>query len=326
MIFVYNRTINKQLLRHAVAPVSDLNNLYFFAKVVECGSYTAAAEALGLQTSKLSRRIGALEAELGVRLLNRTTRSLSLTEAGRTFHGHCVALIAEAQAARDAITRTLASPRGLVRVSCPTGVLQSGVAEMLNRYLEAWPQVQLALDATNRRVDVIEEGVDIAIRVRVPPLEDSDLAMRTLCPSGMVLAASPSLVQALGEPQSLDDVGRMPTLAMASAGDWHVWRFRDAADRRAELMHAPRLKTDDLYTLRLAALAGVGVALLPEMLISEDIANGRLVRLLPDWGAQDGVVHAVFPSRRGMVPAIRELLDFLAACFAEKARPAQEWA
>jgi DNA-binding transcriptional LysR family regulator len=122
-------------------PFKDLNNLYFFARVVDFGSYTAAAEALGLQTSKLSRRVGALESELGVRLLNRTTRKLSLTEAGKTFYRHCVALIAEAEAAKDAINQTLASPRGVVRVSCPTGLLQGGVADILARYLTAHPQV-----------------------------------------------------------------------------------------------------------------------------------------------------------------------------------------
>src|ERR1700752_3175337 len=113
----------------------DLNNLYFFAKVVDCGSYTAAAEMLGMQTSKLSRRIGSLERELGLRLLNRTTRKLSLTEAGKNIHRHCIALIAEAEAARDAINQTLSSPRGLVRVSCPTGLLQGGVAEVLVEYV-----------------------------------------------------------------------------------------------------------------------------------------------------------------------------------------------
>src|SRR5580693_4904857 len=120
-----------------MTPVHDLNNLYFFAKVVDFGSYTAAAKALGIQTSKLSRRVGAPETELGVRLLNRTTRRLSLTEAGKTFHRHCVALIAEAQAAKDAINQTLSSPRGVVRVSCPTGLLQGGVADILARYLVA---------------------------------------------------------------------------------------------------------------------------------------------------------------------------------------------
>src|SRR6201981_1878088 len=140
-----------------MTPVQDLNNLYFFAKVVEFGSYTAAARALGLQTSKLSRRIAALEAELGVRLINRTTRRLSLTDAGKTFHRHCLALLDEAQAAKDAMTEILASPRGLVRISCPTGLLQGGVANILTRFLAKHPRVRIALDATNRRVDVVED-------------------------------------------------------------------------------------------------------------------------------------------------------------------------
>src|SRR6202161_1242105 len=152
-------------------PLKDLNNLYFFARGVDFGSYTAAAEALGLQTSKLSRRIGALERELGVRLLNRTTRKLSLTETGKTFHRHCVALIAEAEAAKDAIDQTLSSPRGVVRVSCPTGLLQGGVADILARYLTAHPQGRIALEATNRRVDVGDEGIDLANRARRPPLQ-----------------------------------------------------------------------------------------------------------------------------------------------------------
>jgi len=297
-------------------PFNDLNNLYFFARVVDFGSYTAAAEALGLQTSKLSRRVGALERELGVRLLNRTTRRLSLTEAGRTFHGHCLALIAEAEAAKDAISQTLSSPRGVVRVSCPTGLLQGGVAEILARYLSAQPQVRIALEATNRRVDVVDEGIDIAIRVRVPPLEDSDLAMRSFGPSQMILVASPALVAARGQPQALADIARMPTLSMGAAGKEHSWRFVDADSKSAELIHSPRLSTDDLYTLRHAAICGVGVACLPTLLVAGDLSGGALVRLLPSLSALSGVVHAVFPSRRGMVPAVRSLLDHLSEGFA----------
>ncbi len=129
-----------------MTPIQDLNNLYFFAKVVDFGSYTAAAKALGLQTSKLSRRIAALETELGVRLINRTTRRLSLTEAGKTFHRHCLALLDEAQAAKDAMSQILASPQGLVRISCPTGLLQGGVADVLVRFLAKQPRVRIALD------------------------------------------------------------------------------------------------------------------------------------------------------------------------------------
>src|ERR1700751_2372653 len=156
-----------------MTPVRDLNDLYFFAKVADLGSYTAAAEALGFQTSKLRRPIAALETGLGVRLINRTTRRLSLTEGGETFHRHCVALLDEAQAAKDAMSQILASPQGLVRISCPIGLLQGGVADILARFLAKHPRVRIALDATNRRADDVEEGLDIAVRVRKPPLEDS---------------------------------------------------------------------------------------------------------------------------------------------------------
>jgi DNA-binding transcriptional LysR family regulator len=294
----------------------DLNNLFFFAKVVDCGSYTAAAEVLSMQTSKLSRRIGALESELGVRLLNRTTRKLSLTEAGKTLHRHCVALIAEAEAAKDAINHTLSAPRGLVRVSCPPGLLQGGVADILGRYLAAYPEVRVALEATNRPVDVVDEGIDIAIRVRLPPFDDSDLAMRSFGPSDMILVASPALVTTHGRPQALADIARMPTLTTGRLGKEHRWHFVDAESRSAELVHNPRLSTDDFYTVRRAAIRGLGVARLPALLVRSDLSSGALVRLLPSLRSRSGVVHAVFPSRRGMVPAVRSLLDALSEGFA----------
>src|SRR5882757_6828986 len=295
-----------------MTPVQDLNNLYFFAKVVDFGSYTAAAKALGLQTSKLSRRIAALETELGVRLINRTTRSLSLTEAGKTFHRHCLALLDEAQAAKDAMSQILASPQGLVRMSCPTGLLQGGVADVLVRFLARQPRVRIALDATNRRVDVVDEGLDIAMRVRKPPLEDSDLAMRAFGPDEMILVASPEFIAAHGEPQTLEDIGRMPTLSMGSAADEHsTWRFVGMDGEPAELIHLPRLCTDDLFTLRRAALQGIGAVLIPHLAVANDLEGGTLVRLLPSLKAHVGVMHAVFPSRRGMIPAVRALLDLL---------------
>src|SRR6266853_4244306 len=294
----------------------DLNDLYFFAKVVDCGSYTAAAEMLGVQTSKLSRRIGALEKELGVRLLNRTTRKLSLTEAGQTLHRHCIALIAEAEAARDAINQTLSAPRGLVRVACPTGLLQGGVADILVRYLAAYPEVRVALEATNRRVDVVDEGIDIAIRVRLPPLDDSDLAMRSFGASDMILVGSPALIAIYGQPQALGDIARIPTLSTGALGREQTWHFLDGESRPAELVHNPRLSANDFYTVHRAALRGVGVARLPVVLARDDLSSGALVRLLPSLSSRSGVVHAVFPSRRGIVPAVRSLLDALSEGFA----------
>ena len=294
-----------------MTPVQDLNNLYFFAKVVDFGSYTAAAKALGLQTSKLSRRIATLETELGIRLINRTTRRLSLTEAGKTFHRHCVALLDEAQAAKDAMSQILASPQGLVRISCPTGLLQGGVTDIVTRFLAKHQQVRIALDATNRRVDVVEEGLDIAMRVRKPPLEDSDLAMRKFGPDEMILVASPGLIAAYDEPQALEDLAQMPTLSMTGADGRSTWRFVGMDGEPAKLSHSPRLCTDDLSTLRHAALQGIGAVLVPYLLVANDLEGGALIRLLPSLKAHVGVVHAVFPSRRGMVPAVRALLDFL---------------
>jgi DNA-binding transcriptional LysR family regulator len=294
-----------------MAAVYDLNNLYFFAKVVDFGSYTAAANALGLQTSKLSRRVAALETELGVRLINRTTRRLSLTEAGKTFHRHCLALLDEAQAAKDAMSQILATPQGLVRISCRTGLLQGGVADILARFVAKHPRVRIALDATNRRVDVVEEGLDIALRVHKPPLEDSDLAMRALGLDEVILVASPELIAVHGEPQTLEDVARMPTLSMASSDERSTWRFHDMNSEPAELTHSPHLSTDDLFTLRHAALQGIGAVLVPRLLVANDLEGGALIQLLPSLKAHTGIVHAVFPSRRGMVPAVRALLDFL---------------
>lgn len=201
-------------------------------------------------------------------------------------------------------------------MSCPTGLLQAGVADMLARYLTAYPQVRLALDATNRRVDVIDEGIDIALRVRLPPLEDSDLAMRAFGLSEVILVASPALLAAHGPPQALADIGRMPTLSMRTVGTEDSWRFVEADSKPAELTHSPCLSTDDLYTLRRAVIRGVGVACLPTLLIADDLSSGALVRLLPLLSARAGVLHAVFPSRRGMVPAVRALLDFLSEGFA----------
>lgn len=295
--------------------VSDLNDLYYFAQVVAAGSYTAAAKSLGLQTSKLSRRVARLEAELGVRLINRTTRQLSLTEAGQTFHRHCVAMLEEARSARDAIDQILAKPQGLVRMSCPIGLLQGGVGAMLSEFLLGHPEVRIALDATNRRVDVVEEGLDLAIRVRLPPLEDSGLAMRPFGISEMILVATPALVRAHGEPRTLTDVANLPTLSMAAADGRTVWRLTGPSGQTAEVTTVPRLATDDLLTLKGAALAGLGAALIPAHLVAAEVEAGALTRLLPGWQTPGGIVHAVFPSRRGMIPAVRALLDFLVARF-----------
>ncbi|KWR87234.1 LysR substrate-binding domain-containing protein [Cupriavidus sp. IDO] len=293
--------------------ISDLNDLRLFAEVVERGSFTAAARGLGLQTSKLSRRVRALEEELGVRLLNRTSRSLSLTETGRQFHQHCLALVAESRAAKEIVDQTRTQPQGTVRISCPVALLSSGIAEIISQYIRDNPQVQVLVDATNRHVDVIEEGLDFAIRVRLPPLEDSGLAVRQLGLSTFVLVASPNLVERYAAPTSMDALKDWPTLSMANNSERYVWNLVDAGGQLVSLVHQPRLATDDIDSLRTAATLGVGVAMLPREFVDDDLRSGRLRQLLPDLASKPGLVHAIFPTRRGMVPAVRHLLDALVA-------------
>jgi DNA-binding transcriptional LysR family regulator len=298
-------------------PLNDLNNMYFFAAVVDAGGFSAAARDLGLQASKLSRRISALEQELEVRLLNRNSRSISVTEAGRAFHAHCRAVLAEAQAARDTINQALGTPKGLVRMSCPIGLLHSGVSAFLARFLEKNPGVDVAVDATNRRVDVLEEGYDVSLRVRRPPLEDSDLAMKTLAMSQFALVASPGLVKQFGPVKSVEDLSAYPTLAITTASARYSWQFTAPDGTTRTIAPRPRLVTEDLVTLCDAALAGVGVTHLPKRMVHKEIETGQLVHLLPEWTTQTGVIHAVFPSRKGMLPAVRTLLDALAEDFRE---------
>ncbi len=326
-------------------PIPDLNDMHLFAKVVDHGGYSAAARALGLQTSRLSRCVSGLEAHLGVRLLQRTTRRIALTEVGQTFYQHCVTIVGEAQAAQESVDQTRSTPQGLVRISCPPGLLHSGVSLLLSRYLRDHPGVRIHLESTNRRIDVVDEGFDIAVRVRMPPLEDSDLAIRVLGGMKMVLVGSPWLFAQHRVPRKPEDLRGLPTLSLTRPGERYAWRFGGAAsgngngrgdshdrpggsgvdsDANAEppgeplvIQHQPRLATDDLGALRQAALDGIGIVFLPRALVQADVDAGRLKPVLPALAPPDAIAHLVFPSRRGMAPAVRGLIDALAASYPE---------
>jgi DNA-binding transcriptional LysR family regulator len=295
--------------------MQDLNAMYLFAKVVEHGSYSAAARALGLQTSKLSRHISELEKQLGVRLLQRTTRKVTVTEIGQTYYQHCAALEAEAVAAQEAIDRTRSEPQGTVRMSCPISLMQGIISAVITRFLRAHPLVRVYVEMTNRRVDVVEEGFDLALRVRTPPLETSELAMRKLGDSEALLVATPALLEEHGRPKHPSELERYPTVAMATAGDRYVWQFREKDCTPITVPHVPRLMTDSFDALRAACASGVGVAYLPYFTVHDLLTKGELERVLPEFGLPPGIVHVVFPSRRGMVPAVRALLDALATAF-----------
>ncbi len=295
--------------------MQDLNDLYYFTKVVEHGGFAPAGRALGVPKSKLSRRIAALEQSLRVRLLQRSTRRFSVTEIGQEYHRHCLAMLVEAEAAQDVIDRVVAEPSGSLLLSCPTGLLHCRVSTMLGRFMTACPRVRIFVEATNRHVDVVDEGFDVALRVRFPPLEDSDLIARLLGHDAQHLIASPALLASTSTIVTPADLERLPSLDYGPAQRKHVWHLEGPDSTSADIRLEPRLVTDDLNTLRDAALAGVGAVLLPDMVVGGDIAQGRLQRVLPDWQATPGIIQAVFSSRRGLIPAVRRLIDFFVAEF-----------
>ncbi|WP_423391839.1 LysR family transcriptional regulator [Burkholderia sp. LMG 21824] len=295
----------------------DLNDLYYFVQVVEHGGFAPAGRALDMPKSKLSRRIALLEARLGMRLIQRSTRRFTVTDVGQTYYAHCRAMLVEADAADEAIALLHEEPRGIVRVSCPIVLLDSLVGTMIAAFMVACPRVEIHLEATNRRVDVVGEGIDVAIRVRPPPLEDSDLALRVLAERGQCLVASPALLREHGAPAVPADLAQLPSLDHGAPQSAHVWRLRGPDGAHAEIHHQPRFVTGGMLALRAAAAAGVGVVQLPTMMVREEVARGELVTVLPDWAPRREIVHAVFASRRGLLPAVRALLDFLAERFAE---------
>lgn len=292
----------------------DLNDLYYYVQVVDHGGFAPAGRALGMPKSRLSRRIAALEQRLGVRLIQRSTRRFAVTEIGETYYRHCKAMLVEAEAAEEAIALTQAEPRGSVRMSCPVALLESQVGVMVADFLVAHPQVQIHLEATNRRVDVVGEGLDVALRVRPPPLADSDLVMRVLAERTQCLVACPHLLQA-GVPRTPADLSMLPSLDLGAPQNEHVWQLLGPDGARASIRHHPRLITGSMPALRQAALAGVGVVQLPSMMVREQIARGELIHVIPGWAPRHEIVHAVFASRRGLLPAVRALVDYLAVRF-----------
>lgn len=296
--------------------MDDLNDLAYFAHVAEHGGFAAAERATGIPKSKLSRRIAALEAALGVRLIQRTTRRFALTDIGQRTLQHARAMLAEAASVQALAGEQTAAPRGTVRLSCPPGLLQLGVGDMLARFLNAWPLVSVQLQATNRNVDVWQDGVDLALRVRAPGAAlPQDEVVRPLALSPHVLVAAPALLTSAAPPATPADLAQLPTLALGNSPDEGRWRLSGPGGAQAEVPLAPRLVADDMGALLCAALAGVGCAALPRLLAHEPLARGALQEVLPGWAPPPGLVQAAFASRQGMRPAVRQLLDALAAGF-----------
>lgn len=291
--------------------MQDLNDLVYFAEVVDRGGFAAAGRALGLPKSRLSRRVAELEARLGVRLLQRTTRKLSLTAVGEQYHRHCVAMREDAQAAQDAVAQAQTEPRGTIRVACPVTLAQTTLGPILPQFLARYPQVRIDMRVSNRVVDLVEEGFDVALRVR-PTLDDSgSLVIKNFGLTRTLLVASPTQLARQGSPSTWAELQTLDTVSMSTVGEAATWQLLGPDGTAHAFQHQPRYVADDLLTLKFAVLAGVGMCALPDYMCADELRDGRLVQVMPGWAPRPGIFHAVFPSRRGLLPAVRRFLDFL---------------
>jgi DNA-binding transcriptional LysR family regulator len=291
--------------------MQPLDDFYYFAKVLEHGGYAKAARVLGIPKSRLSRHVSALESRLGVRLLNRSTRRFVVTDVGEEVRRHALAMLAEADAAVEAVEFARAEPRGLIKASCPIQLVQTAMARFLPDFLARYPNIRLVLEATNRRVDVINEGFDVALRVRTTPTGEDGLVMRSFGEARHLLVASGGYLEQRGRPERPEQLSQHATLSFTGT-DRQTWELLDAQGVAVRVEHSPRLRCHDFPMLRAAVLAGLGIALLPEGVVRSEIESGLMEQVLPAWTLPLGVFHVVFPTRRGLLPSVRAFIDFLA--------------
>lgn len=293
--------------------MQDLNDLFYFAKVVEAGGFAAAGRLLGIPKSRLSRRIAELEQRLGARLLQRSTRKLALTDIGERYLRHCQAMLLEAEQAEETVTNLTSEPRGRIRFSTPPGV--AILPDLINEFLIRYPRVQLEVVQTTRRIDLLNEAVDVALRVRNVDDEEPGLITRRLLPARANVVAHPELVFRLRLEQP-EDLQQLPALGAISADRRIHLRFEHNTTRESrEVALDPRLAVDDFPIRKSAALAGVGITLLPTTHCHEELADGRLVALLPNWTVPEGHIQLAYTNRRGMSPAVRAWIEQLSDGF-----------
>jgi DNA-binding transcriptional LysR family regulator len=290
----------------------DLNDLFAFAKVVQYGGFSAAARVLHVTKSSLSKRVARLEERYGVRLIERSTRGFRPTPVGRAVHEQSESMVAAAEAAAVVAAEAVALPKGTVRVACPPGLLPNLLTPMLPGFMAAYPEVQLALAVSNRRVDLVEEGFDVAVRVRERLDTDQDLVVQRLGVSRRILVANPAHLLRRAPVCAVADLPNGPLLAGRDEVIDERWTLWHEDGKEAFVGFTPRLACSDLQVLLEAALDGTGIALLPEILARESLFTRRLVHVLPAWRAADSIVHMVFTSRRGMVPATRAFVEYVA--------------
>lgn len=292
--------------------MQNLNDYYYFVQVVKYQGFTHASETLGITKSKLSRRISELEARLSVRLIQRNTRKFVVTEIGQQFYEHCLKILEDVDQAENFINSAVSNePSGQIRISCPVPLVNMPVGTIIADFMQQYPNVQVNLLATNRRVDLIEEGIDLALCARSVPVEDSELIVRALDAWELVLVASPQLFEQYPIPQKLEDLSTLPSIGFDSPKS--IWMMQKSNEKAIfhDIEYFPKLRTDNFFAIKAAVLKKVGIATLPKVYVKEELNLGTLVEVMPDWHLPKGVIYVIYTSRLGMLPAVRTLLEYL---------------
>lgn len=294
-----------------------LLELEVYVRVVHAGSFTAAGRDLGLTPSAVSKQIGRLEDRLGVRLLNRTTRKVAMTEEGVAFFEHAKRIIADLDEAEQALSKLSAAPRGLLRVNMPVTFGQLILAPLVPEFLRRYPDVEVDITLNDRLVDLVEDGMDLGIRIGA--LKDSSLIARKLAPSRRAVCAAPGYLARAGTPRRPADLAGHNCLVYTYRIWRNDWPFRGAEG--SETVHVTgSFAANNGEVLRQAALGGSGIIMLPIWQVRDDLLAGRLVELLPDYSSPDADIHAVYPQTRYLAPRVRAFVDYLALEFAAMAR------
>jgi DNA-binding transcriptional LysR family regulator len=286
----------------------DLNEIVVFARVVQAGSFTIAAAQLGMPKSTVSRKVSDLEERLKARLLQRTTRKLSLTDVGRTYYDYCARIVGEVEDAERAVSSLQDTPRGPLRVTA--GSNTTFLAPIISDYLKRYPEVRIELFCTGRAVDLVEERFDVGIRAGT--LADSTLVARSLGRVGWFLVATPAYLKKRGRPRSPEDLMKHGCLFFGTGLDGVGWRLENNG-RSVQVALSPRMAVNDMDILRAVATAGQGIALLPAFQCVEELRARRLERVLGDWSAPSVGVHVVYPSTRHLSPKVKTFIEHLQA-------------
>jgi DNA-binding transcriptional LysR family regulator len=310
-----NQKRRKDAMTKGASLMKDLNNIFYFVKIVEHGSLSAASETLGVAKSMLSQHLSKLEKELGVQLIKRTTRTLQVTDIGARYYEQCLVILKEMDRASSMIDNVRTLPSGKLRISSPLNFSQVILEPTLTAFMKEYPNVDVVLEISNREAALTAEGYDFALHIG-PDMRSSNLIIRSFTLERELLVASPELLSRFGEPRRPADLKPLPSVAGALPPEQrgrYVWNLTDANGELSSVPHHPRLITEDLWVLKKGALAACGVAALPPLLCRDAIDDGRLIHILPHCLLPALKLHAVYHSRRGLSLAARTLIDFIAS-------------